>query len=322
MSLGDAEKLEAAPVSEYRERVKAYPTPAALARTGSYEALWKPLEGALAGAQHVYISPDGVLNQVSFGVLPAGPGRLLMEQYYLRLVSSTADLLRQPSSPLGRAAVLFGDPQFGLDEAKQRAAARRAAESQEPALAAPSAGPGIGQAGGLVAPASASRSADLRGKELSPLPGTRVEVEAIQSVLQTQGWAAQSFTGETALEEAVKRVHQPRVLHLATHGFFLQEQRQGKRGGLAAGTPLSEDPMLRSGLYFAGANRVLAGTAPPAGVEDGVLTASEATALNLQGTELVVLSACGTGLGQVKSGEGVFGLRRALQVAGAESVLW
>ena len=79
--------------------------------------------------------------------------------------------------------------------------------------------------------------------------------------------------------------------------------------------------MLRSGLYFAGANRVLAGSAPPAELEDGVLTAYEATGLNLHGTELVVLSACKTGLGQVKNGEGVFGLRRALQVAGAEAIL-
>ena len=79
--------------------------------------------------------------------------------------------------------------------------------------------------------------------------------------------------------------------------------------------------MLRSGLFFDGVSRVLAGAPPAADLDDGILTAYEATGLNLQGTELVVLSACETGLGEVKNGEGVFGLRRALQEAGAEAVL-
>jgi CHAT domain-containing protein len=93
----------------------------------------------------------------------------------------------------------------------------------------------------------------------------------------------------------------------------LQEQESDEPSG-------QEDPMLRSGLYFAGANRTLAGRAP-VDIEDGVMTAFEATGLNLQGTELVVLSACETGLGHMQNGEGIFGLRRAMQEAGAQSVL-
>jgi CHAT domain-containing protein len=109
----------------------------------------------------------------------------------------------------------------------------------------------------------------------------------------------------------------------ATHGFFLSDQQiKTDRIGLPDRQPSGiEDPMLRSGLYFAGANRTLAGKPVPEGLDNGVLTAMEAGGLNLRGTELVVLSACNTGLGDVKNGEGVFGLRRALQEAGAQSVL-
>jgi len=116
-------------------------------------------------------------------------------------------------------------------------------------------------------------------------------------------------------------VRKPRVLHIATHGFFQSDQKRTfteLRGERPSGL---EDPMLRSGLFFAGANRTLAGQPAAPDLEDGILTAYEMTGLNLQGTELVVLSACETGLGQVAAGEGVFGLRRALQVAGAEAVL-
>jgi CHAT domain-containing protein len=130
-----------------------------------------------------------------------------------------------------------------------------------------------------------------------------------------------TFGEEKALKEVVLRVNSPRVLHLATHGFFESDEERGNPGRTATQQKEFEDPMLRSGLYFAGANRLLSGAPPSSGVTDGVLTAFEATGLKLQGTELVVLSACETGLGSNRAGEGVFGLRRALQQAGAESVL-
>jgi len=165
------------------------------------------------------------------------------------------------------------------------------------------------------------RSRDQEGGALHALPGTQVELDSVRSLLKKRRWQVATYTGAAALEETVKRVEHPRVLHLATHGFFLTDQVR-LRTEIAADLPSgSEDPMLRSGLFFAGANRALSGAPSPMDLEDGVLTAYEATGLNLQGTELVVLSACDTGLGQVKSGEGVFGLRRAFQEAGAESVL-
>jgi CHAT domain-containing protein len=286
----------------------------AVARSAFYNALWKPLEPALAGAHRIYLAPDGVLNQVALGVVSDGQGGLLIERYDLRTVNSTKDLLRGSQPTRTNTAALFGNPQFDLNEAQHRAALAKleAGEKQAQLIAA-------------MAVASQGVSRDLQGEQLKPLPGTQEEVRQVKALLAPRGWQAETFTGEGALEEAVKRVRSPRILHLATHGFFesdLKERLPERQGLGGEERPLGlEDPMLRSGLYLAGANRALAHQPPVKGLENGVLTAYEATQLNLQGTELVVLSACNTGLGEQQAGEGVFGLRRALQEAGAEAVL-
>jgi len=322
--LGEASKLEGDPLAAYQQHVGLASAaaraargsrpvvtekPAAALLVGSfYEAFWKPLEAALGGAKRVYLSPDGVLNQVSLGVVPAADGRLLLETIDLRIVSSTKDLLRQPGKPSSNTAVLVGNPDFSLDETRYRAALKSVQRTEVAAL--------------RTAPGAAiQRSAELRGGSLNPLPGTQVEVEAVSSVLTKQRWNVEVFTQQNALEETVKRVRNPRVLHVATHGFFESDPKRQQRE-LGDTHPAGlEDPMLRSGLYFAGADRARAGKTAAEDLDDGVLTAYEATQLNLQGTELVVLSACETGLGETSAGEGVFGLRRALQVAGAEAVM-
>jgi CHAT domain-containing protein len=312
LALGEAEKLEGEPLEEYRWRVvtRDKPDEKRVGRTGAalYNVFWKPLEAALAGKKRIYLSPDGALNQVSLGVVLAEDGRLLMEDRDLRLVSSTRDILRQKQGPAASSAVLIGNPNFNLSEAQQRTAARalRPAKESEVLLAAALGG---------------RRSGEQRGRALEPLPGTKAELQSIQSLLGKNGWRVEVYDGDNALEERVKNVSRPRVLHVATHGFFLRNQEFAPRP-LGTDRPSGrEDPMLRAGLYFAGANRVLTGGGATADLDDGVLTAFEATALNLHGTELVVLSACGTGLGRAESGEGVFGLRRALEMAGAEAVL-
>ena len=166
------------------------------------------------------------------------------------------------------------------------------------------------------------RSRDLESGTLNRLPGTQAEVEAISSLLEKQHWLVQTYTQQNALKESVLEVKGPRVLHLATHGFFEPDQQRKENHAEGNHPSGLEDPMLRSGLYFAGANRRLSGHVTPADVDDGVLTVhSRRLSLICRGLELVVLSACETGLGEVAAGEGVFGLRRALQVAGAESVL-
>ncbi|MBI2955785.1 MAG: CHAT domain-containing protein, partial [Acidobacteria bacterium] len=301
--LGEASQLEGAALTSYRALVS--PNGSTEART-LYQAFWQPLERALGKAKRVYLSPDGVLNLIGWNVIPAGK-RLLVERYDIRLVSSTKDLLRERRPAASQTAVLVGHPQFDLREDQQRAVVRSLQTTEEEKT--------------LVALVRGSRSRDQQGQTLPSLPGAKMELDAVETLLEKRGWQVERFSGATALEEAVKQVRQPRLLHLATHGFFLADQEAAGRVRSGEAPSGREDPMLRSGLYLAGAERALAGQPLPADLDDGILTAYEASGLSLQGTELVVLSACETGLGEVKNGEGVFGLRRALQVAGAEAVL-
>jgi CHAT domain-containing protein/tetratricopeptide (TPR) repeat protein len=330
VALGEARELEGDPLREYRMRVglRANGTARGVAaveknenggvapKMSFFDAFWKPLEPALKGVERIYFSPDGALNQVALGDVAGGDGQFLMEKYDLRIVSSTKDILGGPrKATTNDSAVLVGNPAFDLDEAQQRTAL----ESLHAAPAATDAAPEAQEIASL-------RSRELESGKLDPLPGTQIEVEEIATMLEKQRWQAHLYTREHALKETVMEVKGPRVLHLATHGFFepdqqKADQRESDQHSATEQPANVEDPMLRSGLFFAGANRRLSGHATPADFDDGVLTAYEASQLNLQGTELVVLSACETGLGEVAAGEGVFGLRRALQVAGADSVL-
>ena len=329
--LGDGQQLEGAPVRLYHDRVGASrglqpaDEPAAAAPATLYGSFWELLEPALRGTRRVYLSTDGVLNQVSVGLIAAPDGKLLLEKYDLRLVSSSKELLREPKPAAQRSAVLVGDPRFLLTPEQYGAVLgllRKGASATSGASAA------------AVAGDESTRSRDLKtrgacspppppGGVLCPLPGTAAELRSVASLLESRKWQVTAYTGQAALEDAVKAVHHPRLLHLATHGFFLPDQQANQPAKQAGegGPTAMEDPMLRSGLLLAGADLAVQGQAPAGDLDDGVLTASEASTLDLQGTELVVLSACETGLGEVQAGEGVFGLRRALQIAGAQSVM-
>jgi hypothetical protein len=164
------------------------------------------------------------------------------------------------------------------------------------------------------------------------LPGFAREAAAAEQLLRARpGWDIRPLRGERATAEAAHQVRRPRLLYLITHGFFLEDVPPAAGPGLrdleltdlgaGAGRPAmyAPDPRLRSGLALAGANRAQQRTAK--GLSDGLLTALEVENLDLLGTELVILSACQTGLGEVQVGEGVLGLRRAFQVAGAQTVV-
>jgi CHAT domain-containing protein len=172
------------------------------------------------------------------------------------------------------------------------------------------------------APGRRSRDLAKQYERFEALPGSRLEGEHVAGMLGVEPW----LQGE-ALEAPLKACRSPRILHLATHGFFLEDQKRDpdEQSPFAAPTLQRmvkiENPLLRAGLALAGANTFLAGETPPAEAEDGLLTAEDVMGLDLLDTELAVLSACDTGSGSVRSGEGVFGLRRAFTVAGAKTLV-
>jgi CHAT domain-containing protein/tetratricopeptide (TPR) repeat protein len=278
------------------EECPSVPEMKRLARTVD-ERVMRPVRKLLGETRHVFISPDGALNLLPFAALVDENDKYLVENYSLTYLTSGRDLLRlQLSAKSREAPLIIADPTFG--RARQTSPAVR---SQEPVRA--------------------DRPADLVEVNFSPLSGTGAEAKALAAVLPN----ARVLTRAQATEAPLKRARAPRLLHIATHGFFLPDQpaetAQGTRGfdfdPKRTGPRLlirSENPLLRSGLAMAGAN-----LPPTADSEDGILTALETAALDLWGTKLVVLSACETGVGEVKNGEGVYGLRRALVLAGSES---
>lgn len=333
--LGEAREFEGQAFSAYRAEVGIRKANATVSEADAgvspwralYDAVWKPLEISLGDAKRIYVSVDGALNEIPLGVLQRADGQRVMEKYDFRVVSSTRDLLRTSHRVTSNTAILVGNPRFLMSEEEQLVAVNRflGGPGQKPEMLLASAALPASATGGALSRAVTERGAchppPPEGGVLCPLPGTAREVRSIEELLREKNWNVASYQGEQALEEVVKKAASPRVLHLATHGFFLGEE-SGKGGESGKGQNSGADePMLRSGLFFAGADRTLKMEQPIEGMENGVLTAYEATALNLQGTELVVLSACETARGHVQYGEGVFGLGRALQEAGAESVL-
>ncbi len=312
--LGDDKQLEGDALTHFRQQLQtrglAAEEEAVLPGANAWDLVWKPLETALAGIKRVYLSPDGALNEVPLGIIAAPDGNLAMEKYDLRILSSTKDILRSAAPVLGnRTALLLGDPEFDLTGEQESAVLKKL-------LLKSSSAQSVVELTSQLDTLPNTKSAT----ELPRLPGTGAEVAAIADLMNSKGWKTNLYTRNAALKVVVQQAESPVVVHLATHGFFLPDQQPKiTKGDVAQNrSTVHEDPMLRSGLYFAGANRTLAGKPSP---DNGILTAMEAGNLNLSGTELVVLSACNTGQGDVKAGEGVFGLRRALQEAGARAVI-
>ena len=236
----------------------------------SYEQFWSRIEPALAGKKAIYISPDGVYNQINLNTLKKTGGDYVLNLYDLMVIGNSRDVIalkNQKASPPNKNAFLLGFP-------------------------------------------------DYEGTAVAALPGTKIEIDAVSKTLKASAYTVTQFVQKDATEARLKAVKGPALLHIATHGYFQPDAEGGEDNA-------KNNPLLRSGLLFAGASKTLSGEALPnlESNDNGILTAYEAMNLSLEGTDLIVLSACETGLGDVRAGEGVYGLQRAFQVAGAKALV-
>ena len=298
-----------------------------------YAYFWQPIQKALdslGGTKKVYLSADGVYHTLNLQTLKnPETGQYLLETLDIERVGSTKDLVKKRKQRVyNNNAVLVGYPTYPASPEAVASALERYQQGQAmPVLTASLSSSNYGTY-------QTYRAIDAKRSDIKPLPGTLAEVEQLVSILDREGIPTQSLLENAASEDVLKKEKSPRILHIATHGFFEPESEQQAKdfnrkmlmSGLGKET-VSNNPYLRCGLYLAGSETTLKNRGNPdfqrpEGQEDGILTAYEATLLDLRGTELVVLSACETGLGVTKNGEGVYGLQRAFQVAGAETVIF
>ena len=243
----------------------------------SYAQYWARIEPALGGKKTVYISPDGVYNQINLNTLKTTSGAYLLNQYDLITIGNSKDLLalksRKPITT--KDAMLIGFPDYG-------------------------------------------------GDAVPALPGTKIELDGISKVLKASGYKVNQLMQKDATEAALKALKAPTILHIATHGYFKQDSETAQNGALGISMEnAQENPLLRSGLLMSGASATIKGTSSVdlSSNDNGIVTAYEVMNMNLDGTALIILSACETGLGEVKAGEGVYGLQRAFLVAGANALI-
>jgi CHAT domain-containing protein/tetratricopeptide (TPR) repeat protein len=284
------------------------------------QQIWKPLASQIGDAKQLFLSPDGALWLVPWGAIPIDKDKFLIEKLTINYLISGRDVVSAPQKSVSKvsAPAIFADPNFDLAPSEVREAAKavlRGAYQNE----------GEGE-----------RTND---KSLLPrvgrLPGTAVEAEAVKpNVEKMAGQAPVVYADKYALESVAKALDRPKIAIFSTHGFFLPDQvlkqddkvdRLAMASNESRAVPLTkegkpfENPLLRCGLLFAGCNPRNEGQ--PGSGDDGVLTGMEIVGIDFRGTDLVVLSACETGIGTVNNGEGVAGLRQAFQLAGANAVV-
>ena len=295
-----------------------------------YQKIWGPLSRYVRKGDTVYFSPSGMLYKISLESLCNAKGRSLSETYNMIRCSSTKYVCSHSNEKKDiTSAILYGGLVYDINPEKMLTLSREYTQSAQPRLY--------------------SRSFESSGTRSgwTYLPGTKKEVESLSSLLKKHNVSCTLFEGENGNEESFYSISgkSPGILHIATHGFFIDKEEAKRSDYLMGNTSVSDllkssanlantsdnmflqpvfasndDAMIRSGLMLSGGNRAWRNETIPPEIEDGVLTAAEVASMNLQNTDLVVLSACETGLGDV-SDEGVLGLQRAFKNAGVETVV-
>jgi CHAT domain-containing protein/Tfp pilus assembly protein PilF len=315
IDLGLANEIDNA-VSEARKELQGSIAKLKEAGESEAESALKPvleklsarvLQPIVAKLQHrtlIYLSPDSQLWIVPWSALPLADGTYAVEKLDIRYLVSSRDLVHDEIKLSAGRAVMMADPNYDLDPAGVKAAVQSL----------------LGKRQAVTSAVSLSGTSKLG---VAPrLPGTRLEAQAIEpKVREITGSDPQLWVDQFALEQAFKGMRQPRLLVVCTHGFF-QEENEASRAGSgpsSLGAAIFVNPLVRCGLLLAGCNKPDRSNSSDS--EDGILTGIEIVETDLRGTELVVLSACETGLGDIKNGQGVSGLRQAFQLAGARSVI-
>ncbi|HET6883150.1 MAG TPA: CHAT domain-containing tetratricopeptide repeat protein [Pirellulales bacterium] len=315
IDLGDATVLGAA-VRDARRALEA--APAQILETGEPDAeaalrpvmrtlaqqVLDPLLPVIGDRRRIFLSPDAELWLVPWGALPLEGGEYAVERYDFHYVVSGRELVTSDTAFNTQPPVMFADPNYDLQPAEVEKSTKAIFPQSRTTVgtlrAAPSGASTLG-----VAPR---------------LPGTKDEAEKVLPKLAAYaGSQPQLYTDRWALEAVFKAVHQPRVIVLSTHGFFQPDESDSLAAPSSGARAAPGNPLLRCGLLLAGCNKPVDVSLGDG--EDGILTGLEIVSTDLRGTELVVLSACETGLGEVRSGEGVAGLRQSFQLAGARSVI-
>jgi CHAT domain-containing protein len=255
----------------------------------SYSIFWEQVDKKIGNKMNLYVSSDGVYHQLNLNTLLQPDAKYVIESHNIRLVSNTKDLVEYKKIDKGRvanSAAFFGFPDYNAN----------------------------------IIAKNDIKSDELKDYKLSELPGTKEEIGDISKVCATKNIIPKSYLGADASEEMIKKAAKnPAILHIATHGFFLAQSNKARELGINT-EAASKHPLLRSGLMLAGANIAINNELDQES-NNGILTAYEAMNLELNNTELVIMSACETGLGEVRNGEGVFGLQRSFMAAGAKATL-
>ena len=269
-----------------------------------YNQFWGQFDPYIKGKNKVYFSNEGMYSKINLDVLyDTTDNTFIDDKVEIVYVSSAENFINQTidsdlsSKSEDLHAVIIGNPTYLLNSTQIASIQNSEKSDYDDVFASIS-----------------------RGVSWSQLPGTGIEINNISDNLISNGWKVELVCCENATESHIKKINSPYILHLATHGFFSKDRRISERSGMISEEKVnSNNPMINSALVFAGAQNTSNNEILP--FDNGLLNSYEASFLNLRETELVVLSACQTGLGHVQSGRGVYGLQRAFKIAGAESII-